>query len=207
MMLLKSSKIFWAFLSKKKTHLFHFCVEFLIDHRQPLLWNLLSSPATPTPRVFLMQRKCAYIFHDYGYIFYDLYFLRLLASWLMSQTRGRWAPLCILPTVWQWYFPLTLQLTSQPFQVCLAWHRNLNQLAATGVDDLLFSFFVCLDSCGRNSAGVWCQHRISTLAQRPAALKTIFLLVSQHCLLEWVSWKPHPRARLPNQWVRISSSQ
>lgn len=46
MMLLKSSKIFWAFLSKKKTHLFHFCVEFLIMYD---LVKILSS----NKRVFI----------------------------------------------------------------------------------------------------------------------------------------------------------
>ena len=62
--------------------------------------------------------------------------------------------LCLLPMGCQWYFPLTLQLTAQASQVCVAWHRNLNCLTATGVDDLFFLFFICLDSCGRNSAGV-----------------------------------------------------
>lgn len=105
--------------------------------------------------------------------------------------------LCLLPTGWQCCFPLTLQLTSQASQVCMAWQWNLTGWQPQ-VCMICFFFFRCLDSCGRNSAGVWCQHRISTLAQRPAALKKrYFLLVSQHYWPESLfSWKPHPRERL-----------
>lgn len=100
-----------------------------------------------------------------------------------------------------------------PAQVCLAWHSNLSWLAATGVDDLFFcvffSFFICLDSCSRNSAGVWCQQRISTLAQRPAALRK-HVLVGLITLSTWITifLETSPKGKtLPNQWVRVSSSQ
>ena len=101
-------------------------------------------PATLLPRAFLMYRR-------YAHIFYDIFTVTVGQSAPVTDPWevGTFAP----PTNWQWYLPLTLLLTSLAAQVYLALHRNFSWLAATGVDDLLF-FFICLDSCGRNSVGV-----------------------------------------------------
>lgn len=147
------------------------------------------------------------------HMFSMVYFLWLLASQLLSLIRGMWAPLCLLPTdsgIFLWHCswpprlpcPGVLGMAQQPQLV--GSHR-----CGWFVFVCFFSFFICLDSCSRNSAGVWCQQRISTLAQRPAALRK-HVLVGLITLSAWISvfLETSPKGKtLPNQWVRVSSSQ
>lgn len=73
----------------------------------------------------------------------------------------------------------------------------------------VFSFFICLDSWGRNSAGVWCQQRLSTLAQRPAVHRKD-VLVGLTTLPAWIPdfLETSPKVKtLPNHWVRVTSSR
>lgn len=173
-----------------------------------LLWNLLSSSYHTFTDLYRrdLYRRDAYIF--YG---------------LFSVTMGQSAPVTdpwdvgtfVPPTNWQWHFPLTLQLTSQAALPRCAWHGTATSIGWQPQVWMIcffvffFSFFICLDSCSRNSAGVWCQQRISTLAQRPAALRK-HVLVGLITLSTWITifLETSPKGKtLPKQWVRVSSSQ
>ena len=112
------------------------------DYRY-LHFALCLVPATSLPRVFLTQRKYAYVFCGDFYIFYDLHFLLLLASQLLSQVHGRQAFVSSSKQLvgsgiflWHRSWPPRLPRCAQ--------HRNLNYLASTGVDDLFFFFFFFL---------------------------------------------------------------
>jgi hypothetical protein len=98
----------------------------------------------------------------------------------------------------QYWSPLTLWLT--PRLSRCAWHGMETSIGwHSQVCMICFFFFHCLNSCGSNSEGMWCQHRISDLAQKPAALKKKrWFLVGLATQPAWnfVSWKPHTKARL-----------
>lgn len=113
----------------------HFPTLSVSQHTQQMLTSALKSFFF-LPHLHLEFSLCVGNMH----IFPMTYFPWVLASQFLPQIHEWGAPLRLLPTGWQWYFPLTLQLTSQAAQVCLAWHRNLSLLAATGVDDLFFLF-------------------------------------------------------------------
>ena len=159
----------------------------------PLLWNLFY-PCHTCTWSFPHAQENACIFCGYDYIFLSLVLILPVTSGQDLREGDSWAS---FTTGWQWCFPLALQLTAQASQVQRVPHWNLKCLVVTGVDDLFFLFFICLDSCGRNSAGAWQQHSLHPVTEASCLpKKKMFLLVPQHCQLRSLfSWKPHPRAR------------
>lgn len=132
----------------------------------PLLWNLFYSCHTCTWS-FPHAQEDACIFWGYDYIFLRLVLILPVTSGQDLREGDSWAS---FTTGWQWCFPLALQLTAQASQVQRVPHWNLKCLVVTGVDDLFFLFFICLDSV----VGIQqvCDGSIvSTLSQRPAAFQ------------------------------------